>query len=491
MSTDLKKLETLVGRLELITQRQEAFHSQKPGLAPKPAVSNNSSGDSGSAPPPTIKAYDDNVLNAVKGFLDASKKIGGEVAQMADKVATAFDLHRTFIWQASGQPEPDQATQQKLLAPIVHQMGEITAFKDTKKGTKVFNHLAAIAEGLPALGWVTVKPTPGPYAKEMADVSMFYVNRVRTEHKGDPVHADWAKAWCEVFSALQIYIKQCHTTGLVWNSAPGSRPVLNTPKKGGSPAPPIGGPPPPPPPPPADLMADLAKGGSTADKDGRQALFAALNKGEGITSGLKKVTADMQTHKNPNLRVQSTVPADAKESTGKTNGKAQQKAGVIGNRTPKLELKDQKVWQIEYHQGNRDIKVQTDMKQSVYIFRCENSVVQIKGKVNSVTVDSCKKTSVVFDSLLSQVEVINCQSVEIQTLGPLPTISIQKTDGCQVYLSKEALSAEIVTSKSSEMNILVPKGEQGDFSEFPVPEQFKTTYDAKKNKLQTVVSDIV
>jgi adenylyl cyclase-associated protein len=51
-------------------------------------------------------------------------------------------------------------------------------------------------------------------------------------------------------------------------------------------------------------MADLAKGGSTADKDGRQALFAALNKGEGITSGLKKVTADMQTHKNPNLRVQ-------------------------------------------------------------------------------------------------------------------------------------------------------------------------------------------
>jgi hypothetical protein len=46
MSTDLKKLETLVGRLELITQRQEAFHSQKPGLAPKPAVSNNSSGGS-------------------------------------------------------------------------------------------------------------------------------------------------------------------------------------------------------------------------------------------------------------------------------------------------------------------------------------------------------------------------------------------------------------------------------------------------------------
>lgn len=97
------------------------------------------------------------------------------------------------------------------------------------------------------------------------------------------------------------------------------------------------------------------------------------------------------------------------------------------------------------------------MKQCVYVFRCENSVVQIKGKANSVTIDNCKKTSVVFDNLLSQVEVINSQSIEVQSLGALPTISIQKTDGCQVYLSKESLGAEIITSKSSEMNILAPK----------------------------------
>lgn len=54
-------------------------------------------------------------------------------------------------------------------------------------------------------------------------------------------------------------------------------------------------------------------------------------------------------------------------------------------------------------------------------------------------------------------------SIFFQTLGSLPTISIQKTDGCQVYLSKESLDAEIVTSKSSEMNLLVPMGEGGDF----------------------------
>lgn len=47
-------------------------------------------------------------------------------------------------------------------------------------------------------------------------------------------------------------------------------------------------------------------------------------------------------------------------------------------------------------------------------------------------------------------------------MGQCPTVSIDKTDGCQMYLSKESLNAEIVTAKSSEMNILVPK-EDGDF----------------------------
>lgn len=50
-------------------------------------------------------------------------------------------------------------------------------------------------------------------------------------------------------------------------------------------------------------MANKQSGGGGKDQ-GRQALFAELNKGDAITSGLKKVTADMQTHKNPQLRTQ-------------------------------------------------------------------------------------------------------------------------------------------------------------------------------------------
>lgn len=44
----------------------------------------------------------------------------------------------------------------------------------------------------------------------------------------------------------------------------------------------------------------------------------------------------------------------------------------------------------------------------------------------------------------------------MQITGSVPTISIDKTDGCIVYLSNECLDANVVTAKSSEMNICVP-----------------------------------
>lgn len=50
----------------------------------------------------------------------------------------------------------------------------------------------------------------------------------------------------------------------------------------------------------------------------------------------------------------------------------------------------------------------------------------------------------------------------MQVLGKIPTISINKTDGCHVYLSKDSLSCEIISAKSSEMNVLVP-GKDGEF----------------------------
>ena len=52
--------------------------------------------------------------------------------------------------------------------------------------------------------------------------------------------------------------------------------------------------------------------------------------------------------------------------------------------------------------------------------------------------------------------------------------------------------AEIITAKSSEMNISVPNptDPDGDMLEMPVPEQFKTTFDPATKKLVTTMTDI-
>eukprot|EP00958_Prasinococcus_capsulatus_P000552 scaffold48_cov395-Prasinococcus_capsulatus_cf.AAC.5 len=52
--------------------------------------------------------------------------------------------------------------------------------------------------------------------------------------------------------------------------------------------------------------------------------------------------------------------------------------------------------------------------------------------------------------------MVNCTSVEVQCTGSAPTIAIDNTSGCKLFLSKECLKAAITTAKSSEINVAVP-----------------------------------
>lgn len=494
-------MENAAGRLDALSV---------PGGAAMASAGAASGGKAPVEAPPLVKMYDAAVLDGpFKEFVQLSSKIGGDVESIGALTKDAFQAQRVFLWKAAGMAKPGEAELANLLKPTSDKIESIQSMKSAKRQSSFFNHLSAIAEGIPALGWVTVSPTPAPFIKEMSDASQFYTNRVLKDFKEkDKTHTDWVKAWLQTLSELQLFVKQNHTTGLVWNTTPGAAPsAAGAVSSGGPPPPPpISGmpPPPPPPPPPADFGKNLDN--ASADADARAALFAEINKGLDITKGLKKVTSDMQTHKNPALRTTAPVPGAAGDQhkpmippkpAHLSNGSGStpsppgaKKAGAPSGPepTPVLMCEGGKKWLVEYHKGNRNIVVEiADMRQVVYIYKCVDCVVQIKGKANSITMDSCKKTSVVFDNLLSCMEIINCQSAQVQTLGAMPTLTIQKTDGCQVYLSKDSLNAEIVTSKSSEMNILVPD-ETGEFHELPVPEQYRTV--VKGKKLFTEVVDI-
>jgi len=98
--------------------------------------------------------------------------------------------------------------------------------------------------------------------------------------------------------------------------------------------------------------------------------------------------------------------------------------------------------------------------------------------------DDCQKTSLVFEQIVASVEVVNCRSVKVQVTGQVPTMLIDKTDGIQIFLSETSLHTTIVTSKSSEMNVSVPEGDD-ELKEMPIPEQYVSFYDRNSKKLVT------
>ena len=51
-------------------------------------------------------------------------------------------------------------------------------------------------------------------------------------------------------------------------------------------------------------------------------------------------------------------------------------------------------------------------------------------------------------------ELVNCKRMKIQIRETAPTVNIDKTDGCLVYLSEASLATTFTTAKSSEVSLL-------------------------------------
>ena len=185
------------------------------------------------------------------------------------------------------------------------------------------------------------------------------------------------------------------------------------------------------------------------------------------------------THKNPELRQAGLVKSRTESSTASSVPSEQQKRPP-----PRIELEGNK-WIIENHDQNPKIILEEiELKQVVYIYKCTSSTIQIKGKVNAITMDQCKKVGLVVDSCVSSIELVGCQSCQVQIIHTVPTVMIDKSDGVQIYLSEAGCeTTQILSSKCSELNI-IPQSQTGEETiELPIPEQFRTV--VKQGRLVT------
>lgn len=148
-----------------------------------------------------------------------------------------------------------------------------------------------------------------------------------------------------------------------------------------------------------------------------------------------------------------------------------------------LAIKEGKKYLFQHQRGKKNLIVENaDPSNVVYVHDCKDSTLTVKGKLNSITVDGCKNFGVIFDNLIACIEFINCQSNQMQVLEKVPSIFLENTNGCQIYLSEMSMDVSVVTSRCTQVNIVIPKG-SGDSEEYPVPEQYKTVFHPKKGMI--------
>lgn len=315
---------------------------------------------------------------------------------------------------------------------------------------------------------VVVKPAPRDFIESSIGGSDYYANNIRKAHKAtNPDQIEFCNTFKTLISELMAYVKEHHTTGVTWNPK-GIDAKDYDPNSAASTAPASSSA-------PAPTAATVkgpaaASSSSTASSDAgavKADLFAALNKDAAITSGLKKVTKEMQTWRSE-FKADEAAPVPAPKAAPKPAAAA----AVVMKYPPKLHFAASK-WQVEYQtaeQGVVNIEIQ-DKKETVYILGCVGATIAIQGKCKSIVVDGCKRTRVTFQSAMASCEVVNCQRMQIVVEESVSAVAIDKTDGIVVTLPRSSLNTEVVASKSSEMNLSWPD-ENGDMVEKPIPEQY-------------------
>ncbi|KAH1361090.1 hypothetical protein KXV81_002274 [Aspergillus fumigatus] len=501
LTTLIKRLEAATSRLEDMAMSLDDPHSPKhvgsATATPEPTAPVPVNTVAPPAPPaapslpPQIEDFDALINGDVRSFVDLGEKIGGLVAEQSKAVLQAFEAERTYLYVSTKarKPEPQPP---ELMTALHNASDTINNIRESNRASPLFNHLSAVAEGIVALGWF-FEPKPADFVSEIVGGIQYYGNKVLKEYKEkDQTHIQYIQAYYLIFKSLAAYLKKHYPKGLTWNRESGidAQEALRQIKSGASgqtappapPPPPVptlnvpGGVPPPPPPPPGAPPAPVAAAPDMS------AVFAQLNQGDAITSGLRKVDKSEMTHKNPSLRAGATVPerpssqGSISRSKSPAPSKKPKPESMRARKPPRKELEGNK-WLLEnFDNPGGIIEISAQQNQSILISRCNKTIVKVNNKANAISIDNCNGLSIIVDSLVSSLDVIKSAKFALQIDGVVPTLLLDQVDGATIYLGQQSLATEVFSSKCTAVNVMLPpkEGTDDDTKECPVPEQIKS-----------------
>jgi len=468
-------IEKLCGRMDALEKRLASGAPAGGAAAPSaPAAADNASMS------PAEEEFEELVKEKFMPLVETGKKISPIVEKEMETFLEAHKILQKLIGAASRSQKPADiaAAVQGAAAVLFEKLNEVAQFKEKNFRAKEISQISGISEAASTLSWVVIAPKPVPYLNEVIPSAEFHFNRVMRNYKDDAEQKwqwQWAKDFVAYLRAHQEYVKKVHTTGLLFSGKGDLKTEFGAAAAAPAPAPAA--------PAPAAPAAPAAAPTPAKPAPDMGALFGALNKGTGITSGLKHVSAEMKTKNRPASERTSLVPASSEKKPVE-----RPQAGAAAKKVkPPSKTHLGNKWMVENFTEGQIVIDETRLNDMVYIGNCKNCTITIKGKINGVTVDSCNKVGVVCDDIVSVFEIVNSNSVQCQVVGKAPCVNIDKCTGVQLYLSNAAVDktdpTKVYTSKTSSINILVPgKSEDDDMIELAVPEQFcSTVVDGKLN----------
>lgn len=167
-----------------------------------------------------VDAFNAFLSGPVAAYVNAASAINmPETLNQAKLVQACFEAQRDMLVLVAKCKKPDAATfQNNVLRATSDLLGQVQSAATSDRRAEDYNHRQAVAEAIPALGWVMVEKTPVPHINDMWEAGAFCQTKILTTYKGkDENHITYAKAVKTIFTDLAAFVKEFHKTGLEWN----------------------------------------------------------------------------------------------------------------------------------------------------------------------------------------------------------------------------------------------------------------------------------
>eukprot|EP00758_Cryptobia_borreli_P002942 Tbor_TRINITY_DN3408_c0_g1::TRINITY_DN3408_c0_g1_i1::g.3746::m.3746/K17261/CAP1_2, SRV2; adenylyl cyclase-associated protein len=394
----------------------------------------------------------------------------------------------TFLNTARMVPKP--ADTAKMMEGMVTQLNIISDLCNANIRHKTLGrHFEAVLQASTVFQWVCMDK-PIVHCDENVGIFDVFINRIFNEHKNiqndeGKAHMAWGREIRGAINRIGAIVKSDYNTGPVWASGataptkgPGGKSI------GGPRGPP---PPPPPPPPPASGKKPITTG--TCDMS---RLFSEIGaKGVEISKMLKHVPDCDKLYKQKDREVR-TVNVEELQRKKMAKKGFKQWAPPVGDSV--VHCIDDKKWIVEYC-GDGDsverkevIIENPNMRHAVFINRCNNCIVKIDGKVNSVQIVESLNVQLQLPDTVGPIEVTRSETIEILILNVCPQVIASKVKGLTIHLAGSR-DTEMVTSCTTNVNLtyaVVDDDGDKDTVEVSIPEQFKS-HISKQNKIATEI----